>query len=65
MNFLDPNEWDDLEALQKEYEVLTDELVKQLHSRLRPYFLRRTKAEVLQLPPKVFLLYGQRLIYCF
>jgi chromodomain-helicase-DNA-binding protein 4 len=53
MNFLDPGEWHDLEKLEKEYEELTDELVKQLHSRLRPYFLRRTRSEVLQLPPKV------------
>ncbi len=53
MNFLDPNEWDDLEVLEKEHEVLTEELVKQLHNRLRPYFLRRVKSEVLQLPPKV------------
>ncbi|KAH9944195.1 P-loop containing nucleoside triphosphate hydrolase protein [Epithele typhae] len=32
MNFLDPDEWEDLEGLSKEYEELTDELVKQLHS---------------------------------
>jgi chromodomain-helicase-DNA-binding protein 4 len=53
MNFLDPKEWTDLEALSKEYEELDEELVKQLHVRLRPYFLRRTKKEVLTLPPKV------------
>jgi chromodomain-helicase-DNA-binding protein 4 len=53
MNFLDPDEWNDLQALEKEHEELTEELVKQLHNRLRPYFLRRLKAEVLQLPPKV------------
>ncbi|KAF9015550.1 SNF2 family N-terminal domain-containing protein [Cyathus striatus] len=52
MNFLDPEEWKDLEALEKEHEELTEELVKQLHTRLRPYFLRRVKSEVLQLPPK-------------
>ncbi|TFY68138.1 hypothetical protein EVG20_g3685 [Dentipellis fragilis] len=52
MNFLDPNEWNDLEALEKEHEELTEELVKQLHNRLRPYFLRRVKAEVLKLPHK-------------
>ncbi|KAG6818079.1 hypothetical protein H0H87_009234 [Tephrocybe sp. NHM501043] len=52
MNFLDPNEWSDLEGLEKEHEELTEELVKQLHNRLRPYFLRRLKSEVLQLPPK-------------
>ncbi len=53
MNFLDPEQWNDLEAMEKEHEELTEELVKQLHSRLRPYFLRRIKSEVLQLPPKV------------
>jgi hypothetical protein len=53
MNFLDPDQWDDLQALEKDHEELTEELVKQLHHRLRPYFLRRNKSEVLQLPPKV------------
>ncbi|KAK1228665.1 hypothetical protein PQX77_008318 [Marasmius sp. AFHP31] len=53
MNFLDPDQWNDLEALEKEHEELTEELVKSLHTRLRPYFLRRIKSEVLQLPPKV------------
>jgi hypothetical protein len=53
MNFLDPQEWHDLENLEKEHEELNEELVKQLHNRLRPYFLRRIKSEVLQLPPKV------------
>ncbi|EIW64252.1 uncharacterized protein TRAVEDRAFT_158327 [Trametes versicolor FP-101664 SS1] len=52
MNFLDPEEWRDLEALSRQYEELTDDLVKELHVRLKPYFLRRIKSEVLQLPPK-------------
>ncbi|KAG6830296.1 hypothetical protein H0H92_001374 [Tricholoma furcatifolium] len=52
MNFLDPNEWSDLERLEKDHAELTEELVKELHNRLRPYFLRRLKSEVLQLPPK-------------
>ncbi|KAG7099004.1 hypothetical protein E1B28_000889 [Marasmius oreades] len=52
MNFLDPERWKDLQALEKEHEELTEALVKQLHVRLRPYFLRRIKSEVLQLPPK-------------
>ncbi|KAH9049552.1 SNF2 family N-terminal domain-containing protein [Lactarius hengduanensis] len=52
MNFLDPNEWGDLERLEKEHEELTEDLVKELHNRLRPYFLRRLKGQVLQLPPK-------------
>ncbi|KAF9020320.1 hypothetical protein BDZ89DRAFT_1072318 [Hymenopellis radicata] len=52
MNFLDPDAWSDLAALEQEYEELTEELVKQLHERLRPYFLRRIKSQVLTLPPK-------------
>ena len=56
LNFLDPDQWGDLKALEKQYEELTEELVKSLHARLRPYFLRRLKIEVLQLPPKVRLL---------
>lgn len=56
MNFLDPDEWRGLEALEKEYEELSEDLVRQLHARLKPYFLRRIKSEVLQLPPKVLLL---------
>uniref|UniRef100_A0A8H7YAC3 Chromatin remodeling factor mit1 n=1 Tax=Psilocybe cubensis TaxID=181762 RepID=A0A8H7YAC3_PSICU len=52
MNFLDPIEWKDLETLEKQHETLTEDLVKQLHQRLRPYFLRRIKSEVLDLPPK-------------
>ncbi|THV06013.1 hypothetical protein K435DRAFT_744240 [Dendrothele bispora CBS 962.96] len=52
MNFLDPSEWQDLDALEREHEELTEELVKQLHNRLRPYFLRRIKSDVLDLPPK-------------
>jgi chromodomain-helicase-DNA-binding protein 4 len=55
MNFLDPNEWNDLKGLEEEYAELNEDLIKQLHIRLRPYFLRRIKSEVLQLPPKVDL----------
>jgi chromodomain-helicase-DNA-binding protein 4 len=53
MNFLDPEEWNDLEALEKQYQELDEELIKDLHNKLRPYFLRRIKSEVLELPPKV------------
>jgi SNF2 family DNA or RNA helicase len=56
MNFLDPNQWKDLEAMEKEHETLTDDLIKQLHQRLKPYFLRRVKGEVLKLPPKARML---------
>jgi SNF2 family DNA or RNA helicase len=57
MNFLDPAEWNDLEALAQKHEVLTEDLVKELHNRLRPYFLRRIKSQVLKLPPKVGIPY--------
>lgn len=56
MNFLDPLNWNNLEALAKEHEELTEELVKALHERLKPYFLRRIKSQVLKLPPKVIRL---------
>ena len=53
MNFLDPDGWADLEALEKEFEELDEDRIKDMHERLRPYFLRRVKADVLDLPPKV------------
>ena len=54
MNFVDPDsgQWQDLEELSREYEVLTEERVAELHEKLKPYFLRRTKTQVLNLPPK-------------
>jgi len=53
MNFLDPSGWADLEQLEKQYQNLDENLVKELHAKLRPYFLRRNKCDVLDLPPKV------------
>ncbi|KAJ4002497.1 SHREC complex subunit Mit1 [Lentinula boryana] len=52
MNFLDSVEWNDLDALERDYADLNEDLIKNLHSRLRRYFLRRIKSEVLDLPPK-------------
>ncbi|KAI5124175.1 hypothetical protein M0805_000981 [Coniferiporia weirii] len=52
MNFLNAEDWHDLEALSEEFEDLDEDRVKDLHERLRPYFLRRVKADVLDLPPK-------------
>ncbi|KDQ19888.1 hypothetical protein BOTBODRAFT_27309 [Botryobasidium botryosum FD-172 SS1] len=53
MNFLDPDEWDHLDELAREYEHLTPELISELHTRLKPYFLRRIKIDVMQdLPAK-------------
>lgn len=69
MNFLDPANWNDLPALEREYADLDEDLVKQLHNLLRPYFLRRIKSEVLDLPPKVsisfpFSSHNSLIIFC-
>jgi len=54
MNFLDAENWSDLDALEKEHEELDDVKLVQLHERLKPYFLRRIKADVMKnLPAKV------------
>lgn len=53
MNFLDPENWADLKALEAEYEELNDEKLADLRGRLKPYFLRRIKSDVMDLPPKV------------
>ena len=53
MNFLDPDVWNDLSALEARYSELNEELIQELHDKLKPYILRRTKADVLKLPPKV------------
>ncbi|TFY59851.1 hypothetical protein EVJ58_g5524 [Rhodofomes roseus] len=45
MNFLDPGEWTDLAGLARQYEELTEDKVKELHAKLKPYFLRRIKSE--------------------
>ncbi|KAH8835703.1 SNF2 family DNA-dependent ATPase [Flagelloscypha sp. PMI_526] len=52
MNFLDPEVWNDLEGLESQYGEVTEELVMELRAKLRPYFLRRIKSEVVKLPPK-------------
>lgn len=50
LQFLDPSV--DAAALELEYTELTKENVRRLHDMLRPFFLRRTKAQVLTfLPP--------------
>jgi hypothetical protein len=55
MNFIDPEGWNNLEQLERQYrqEHLTKELLSELHLKLKEYFLRRTK-EILKLPNKVF-----------
>ncbi|KAG9001163.1 hypothetical protein FRB93_012245 [Tulasnella sp. JGI-2019a] len=52
MNFLDPHNWADLKALEAEFEELDDEKLADLRGRLKPYFLRRIKSDVMDLPPK-------------
>ncbi|KAI8085910.1 P-loop containing nucleoside triphosphate hydrolase protein [Gilbertella persicaria] len=55
MNFIHPKAFQGSEA--KDYENMTASQVEELHSRLRPHFLRRTKEEVLkELPPKYELI---------
>lgn len=55
MNFIQPDGFHGNEA--KNYEEMTTAQVEELHSRLRPHFLRRTKEEVLKnLPPKYELI---------
>lgn len=50
IQFCDPTK--DANALQEKYENLTKENVPELHDMIRPFFLRRTKAQVLTfLPP--------------
>lgn len=49
LQFLDDSV--DAQAMEVEYEDLTKENVPRLHELLRPYFLRRTKAQVLDFLP--------------
>lgn len=56
MNFLDAENWNNLKKLEMEYAELDEDKLAELHNRLKPYFLRRVKADVMtDLPPKVFL----------
>jgi chromodomain-helicase-DNA-binding protein 4 len=49
LQFLDSSK--NAEELEKKYEVLTKDAVAELHELLRPFFLRRTKAQVLKFLP--------------
>ncbi|KAJ7673066.1 SNF2 family N-terminal domain-containing protein [Mycena polygramma] len=53
MNFLDPGKWADLEAIASNCQTLSHNQVLEMHNKLRAYFLRRTKTQVLELPAKV------------
>ncbi|KAJ3295544.1 hypothetical protein HK104_002560 [Borealophlyctis nickersoniae] len=57
MSFLDPTKFKDQREWEEKYSELNDELVQELHQELSPYFLRRTKGQVLlDLPPKIEIL---------
>ncbi|SPO20424.1 related to helicase-dna-binding protein [Ustilago trichophora] len=57
LNWLEPGgQWKDVKALENEYSVLKPEVIEELQKRLKPYFLRRLKKEVLDLPPKIELI---------
>ncbi|KAK9774428.1 hypothetical protein AB5N19_08902 [Seiridium cardinale] len=50
LQFIDPSH--DAEALDQKYTDITKDTILELHDLIRPYFLRRTKAQVLKfLPP--------------
>jgi len=51
LQFLDPSI--DAQAMEEEYTTLTKENVPKLHELLRPFFLRRTKAQVLSFLPSM------------
>lgn len=53
MNFLDPKEFGDLDGLEKRYSEPDEELYKELRAKIAPFMLRRSKEDVLDLPPKV------------
>ncbi|WWC88517.1 uncharacterized protein L201_003428 [Kwoniella dendrophila CBS 6074] len=53
LNFLDPQTFKHLEDLEKRFETLNESLVSELHEMIKPYILRRIKADVLKLPPKI------------
>lgn len=51
MHFIRPDSFNNTQA--EDYQDMTREQIEKLHNRLRPYFLRRTKEEILKtLPPK-------------
>lgn len=51
LHFIDPDTFHDLDDLHTRYEVLDSALVEEVQELAKPYFLRRTKEAVLDLPP--------------
>nr|KIR49743.1 hypothetical protein I312_00833 [Cryptococcus bacillisporus CA1280] len=55
LNFLDQDSFKDLESMEQEYADLNEAKIQKLHQMIKPYILRRIKADVLNLPPKLTL----------
>ncbi|KAL1408199.1 hypothetical protein Q8F55_005004 [Vanrija albida] len=53
LNFLDPESFRHLEELEQRFNDLNESLILELHEMIKSYILRRIKADVLKLPPKV------------
>lgn len=53
LNFLDQDSFKDLASMEQEYADLNEAKIQKLHQMIKPYILRRIKADVLNLPPKV------------
>ena len=51
----EPGKWPDRDTIAAYYQELTPEKVEEIRGLLKPYFLRRTKDLVLNLPPLVSL----------
>ncbi|KAK4056311.1 hypothetical protein OIO90_002755 [Microbotryomycetes sp. JL221] len=51
LSFIDPGKWMNMDELTERYAELNPELVEEIRNILKPYFLRRTKDLVLNLPP--------------
>lgn len=51
LSCLDPDKYGDIDALKLQYAELTPAKVEEIRGFLKPYFLRRTKDMVLDLPP--------------
>ncbi|WWD18597.1 hypothetical protein CI109_103050 [Kwoniella shandongensis] len=53
LSFLDPDTFKNLWELEQRFENLNEGLIQELHEMIKPYILRRIKADVLKLPPKI------------
>ena len=53
LSFLEPEKFDDKDELERKYTDMSKDKVQDLHALLRPHILRRTRDEVLKLPPMV------------